>query len=259
MERVIIIAGEAESGKDTVAECFADYFEKDGKRVLITHYADLLKYSCRSFLDWDGKKDKAGRQLLQFVGTDFVRDTFCKDYWVNYLWMMLLAAEDNWDIAIIADARYENELNCSKRTSRFAKEPEINTVKVTREKKNSLSDEERKHSSESGISKLKTDYEIKNNGDTERLKRETEIVAAKVDGKENREAFPGDVIRIAHTDGTKTFAIVLAYLAGWNTQLWILNLDGEVRTTPKDRVEVVGSVSEEFHEMLEMANLIAKR
>ena len=59
--KVVCISGHARSGKDTVAKILHDQLVKDNTEVLITHYADLLKYICKTFFNWNGKKDEQGR------------------------------------------------------------------------------------------------------------------------------------------------------------------------------------------------------
>ena len=44
--KVITISGKAQNGKDTTAGLLKAALEADGYKVLITHYADLLKYIC---------------------------------------------------------------------------------------------------------------------------------------------------------------------------------------------------------------------
>ena len=59
-KKVILISGKARSGKDTLAKVLGDYLKEQGKDVLITHYADSLKYICETVFKWDGKKDEKG-------------------------------------------------------------------------------------------------------------------------------------------------------------------------------------------------------
>ena len=70
--KVICISAKAQHGKDTSAAILKEIYEANGKRVLITHYADLLKYICKNFFGWNGEKDDYGRTLLQQVGTNIV-------------------------------------------------------------------------------------------------------------------------------------------------------------------------------------------
>ena len=55
-----------------------------GYSTLIVHYADLLKYMCKTFFGWNGEKDEFGRSLLQRVGTDCIRNVE-PDYWVDFV------------------------------------------------------------------------------------------------------------------------------------------------------------------------------
>ena len=47
--QIIVISGKARHGKDTVAGIMKDVFEGWGKRVLVVHYGDLLKFICNIF------------------------------------------------------------------------------------------------------------------------------------------------------------------------------------------------------------------
>ena len=64
MTKVICIGGKAQNGKDTSAVVFSQVLTDRGNKTLIVHYADLLKFICRTYFDWDGSKDAAGRTLL---------------------------------------------------------------------------------------------------------------------------------------------------------------------------------------------------
>ena len=81
---IVSISGHAGSGKDTVAGIIKERLEHDDRKVLITHYADLLKYICKTFFNWNGKKDERGREILQYVGTDIIRKQD-ENYWVDFL------------------------------------------------------------------------------------------------------------------------------------------------------------------------------
>ena len=261
MKQFIVITGEAESGKDTVAGSLAEYFTQSGKRVIITHYADLLKYTCESFFDWDGVKDTYGRSLLQKVGTELIREQLRDTYWIDYVWDMLYFSKDKWDVAIIADARYENEIDVEPKAKKIDKDAAFATIKITRPKKNSLSEEQRKHSSEANIDGVKTDYEIKNNGDLRRLREEAKVIATSMDNTEKRDLFPGDVIKYKETDtGEEKFAIVLQINKKPVEVKVVLLVDGyaQILTSGNSKdVTVIGSVSEELNEMLSMARWIS--
>ena len=168
--RVICISGQAGAGKDTVGKVIADKLAEQGYTPLITHQADLLKYICTSYFDWDGVKDEAGRSLLQYVGTDVVRKNR-PDFWVDFLISMFDLFSENWDCAIIPDCRFPNEI------SRF-KEAGYKTIHihVERDFESGLTEEQRNHPSENALNEVTPDYVINNNGTIDDLYDAIEIV-----------------------------------------------------------------------------------
>lgn len=109
-KKIITVSGRMGAGKDVIAEALKKSLEARGQRVRIVHFGDLVKFSCKLFWDWDGVKDEQGRRLLQKVGTDIVRDEYDIYYWARYVCNMLEYSKDMWDVAIIPDLRFDNEL-----------------------------------------------------------------------------------------------------------------------------------------------------
>ena len=155
--KVIAISGHAQNGKDTLAGMLKEEYELRRKRVLVTHYADLVKYVCRAFFDWDGQKDEKGRHLLQYVGTDVVRSQN-PDYWVDFIIDMLKFFDGLWDYVIIPDTRFPNEL------SRLKEEGfDVLHLKVIRPNFISpLTAEQQKHPSETSLDNIQGDITVRN-------------------------------------------------------------------------------------------------
>lgn len=107
--KVCCISAKARHGKDTAAESLKYYLESKGKRVLITHFADLLKFICTKFFNWNGLKDEAGRTLLQYIGTDVV-GAKNPAYWAEFVVSVLKMFENEWDYVLIPDCRYPVEV-----------------------------------------------------------------------------------------------------------------------------------------------------
>lgn len=107
--KVILIAGKAQHGKDQSAKFLKEKLEKQNKKVLITHYGDLVKFICEKFFGWDGNKDVKGRTLLQYVGTDVIRE-IKPNYWVDFIINLLSMFKNEWDYVIIPDTRFPNEI-----------------------------------------------------------------------------------------------------------------------------------------------------
>ena len=156
----------AQNGKDTTAGLLKAALEADGYKVLITHYADLLKYICKQFFGWDGQKDDAGRHILQYVGTDIIRQKR-PDYWVGFVTSILELFPNEWDYVLIPDCRFPNEID-------YLKEAGLDTVNLRVVRKNfksPLTPEQQAHPSETALDDVEPDYYITNNGSMTDLKR----------------------------------------------------------------------------------------
>ncbi len=165
--KVIAISGLAQSGKDTTGAIMKEELEKLGHSVLITHYADLLKYICKTFFGWDGNKDYEGRTLLQYIGTDVVRK-YNPDFWVGFIVDILRMFPDKWDYVIIPDCRFPNEKDVMS-----ANGFETKLVRIIRPGHDSgMSEGQLKHSSETAMDGVGYDYVINNHGDITELKGE---------------------------------------------------------------------------------------
>ena len=163
--KAIVISGHAGNGKDTVAKMLEETLKADGYKVLVTHYADLLKYICKSYFDWNGEKDETGRTLLQFVGTDMIRN-IDQNYWVDFVVDMMYFFQDCWDYVIIPDTRFPNEVE-------RLKERGVDTVHLRVERTNFISPltkEQQAHPSETALDNTEPDYLIENSGGLEELK-----------------------------------------------------------------------------------------
>lgn len=159
MAKIICISGKAGSGKDTAGHLLRLDLEDRGYSVLETHYADLLKYMCRAFFEWDGKKDEKGRELLQRVGTDMVR-AYVPDYWVAFISDVLFLFPDEWDYAIISDCRFPNEFEYL-----VSNGFDATLVRVDRPNyDNGLTAEQREHESETAMDNYPPDYLVVNDG-----------------------------------------------------------------------------------------------
>ena len=155
--KVICISGKARHGKDTAANYMRKKLELAGNKVLIAHYADLLKYICKTIFDWNGVKDENGRQLLQYVGTDVIREKN-PDYWVDFIIGVLDMFYDNWDYVLIPDCRFPNEVE-RLRESGF----DTVAIKIVRDNFISeLTEEQKKHKSEIAMDNFNFDFVIHN-------------------------------------------------------------------------------------------------
>ena len=170
--KCIIISGKAGHGKDTFANFLKEELEKRNKRVITIHYGDAVKWILRDYFNWDGNKDEAGRHLLQYIGTDVVRKNL-PDYWTGIVAGVLTAFdnEDLFDVALIPDARFENEVEITMEVI-----PDSICIRVRRENEEevewinpALTEEQRQHPSEISLDNYVFDYIVHNCGNLEML------------------------------------------------------------------------------------------
>lgn len=163
--KVICISAKAQHGKDTAAQLLKEYLESINKRVLIIHYADLLKFICTKFFGWDGNKDEAGRTILQHVGTDTIRRQE-PDYWVDFVVKFLKLFSNDWDYVLIPDCRFPNE--AEKMMASF----DTKVLRIYRPNfNNGLSTEQLAHPSETSMDNYKFDSIISNDGSLDELRQ----------------------------------------------------------------------------------------
>lgn len=165
MTNTILISGKSGSGKDMMARFMKEELEKHGKRALVIHFADAVKWVLRDYFNWDGKKDEIGRTLLQSIGTDIVRAKH-PNFWTGIVVGLIQAFEpySNFDVAIVPDARFPNEVDISLENLKGC-------VAVRIERKNAdgtdwinptLTEDQRKHPSETSLDCYAFDYIIHN-------------------------------------------------------------------------------------------------
>lgn len=172
----LILSGKSGAGKDITAQFMKEKLVSEGKRVIVIHYADVLKFFLREYYEWDGQKDEYGRTLLQHVGTDQVRSVF-PNYWVGTV-VGFLAAVNDFDVAIIPDARFPNEIEVSMNTL----EPSY-CIRIERQNKDGskwvnsqLTKEQQQHPSETSLDDYVFDYVIHNDEGLETLKESSYTV-----------------------------------------------------------------------------------
>ena len=170
---IVCIGGKARHGKDETARAIKRCMDTHGGvKCLITHQADLLKHIARTMFDWDGKKDEAGRRLLQQLGTDVFRK---KDpnYWVDHLVRTFKVLDGAFDFIIIPDTRFPNEIEEFKKAG-------FHTVylRVTRPNFVSpLTPEQQAHASETALDQYPFDMGIVNNGTLQDLYHDAAKIA----------------------------------------------------------------------------------
>lgn len=104
---IITLSGKAHVGKDIVGELFKRYCEEMGMTGFTLAFADSLKNHCMRNLGYYNK-DK-DRKILQDFGTR-VREIE-PEFWARQVYTTIDAFRGMFDVFIITDCRYENEMN----------------------------------------------------------------------------------------------------------------------------------------------------
>jgi len=182
--KVVLISGKAQHGKDTSAKYLEEILSKRGKKVLITHYGDVLKYICQKFFAWDGEKDEAGRTLLQTVGTETIRK-MDQNYFVNFIQTILNFFPNTWDFVLIPDCRFPNEVETI---------PGVHLRIVRKNFESPLTAEQQKHMSEVALDNHPCDQLIVNDGTLFELYHKLEALAISMGWIENSHTCSGDPI-----------------------------------------------------------------
>lgn len=155
------------------ASFLKDELEKVNKKALIMHYADALKWILKDYYGWNGIKDEHGRSLLQQVGTDKVRASM-PNYWTAVVvgFIDAISSYDDFDIAIIPDARFENEIELPEKILK-----DIVTVRINRTMPDGskwvnpmLTQEQLNHPSETSLDKFNFDYIIHNDAGVNQMR-----------------------------------------------------------------------------------------
>lgn len=168
MRKIILISGKAEHGKTTLANILKEKLESYGNKVAITRYALYLKEIAKNYCGWDGNKDAEGRELLQQLGTNVIRQKLNKPlFHVGRICEDIEITQDYYDYVIIDDVRYENEIYYP--ITMFGKD-KVYTVRIIRFNKkddestfeNSLTEEQRQHISEVSLDNFTFDHRSPN-------------------------------------------------------------------------------------------------
>ena len=162
---VFQFTGTMNCGKDTCAKLLKELLEEKGLKVLCLNYADFLKAICTRNFGYDDSKKEEGRKILQDFGT-LVKEKE-RDFWIHTVFHFFDLMRFDYDAFIIADCRYEEEMQPKPYTFTY---PVIN-IYVNRDV--DVNEEYLKHKSEELANKHDTSnfhWIVDNNGSLEETK-----------------------------------------------------------------------------------------
>lgn len=164
---IILISGKAGCGKDTAANHMNAILNQRGHKTMRLAFANYLKYLAKQYFGWNGEKDEEGRNLLQTLGTETIRNQYNQDFWVNSVIDIISIGKEffNFKHFIISDWRFISEFKLIDSLLGH-----LNIIKVRIERpsyKKILNEKQEQHSSEKDLDNFDFDYIIINNGSLE--------------------------------------------------------------------------------------------
>ena len=169
--KIFVICGKARHGKDTTALIIDKYFEKNNMKVINLQYSSYLKEYAKRITGWDGSEETKPRELLQYLGTEYIRKEIDNLFFVKRMIGDLKVYSKYFDVATISDARMVEEIDELKKEF-----PNVYAIKVVRPNfDNGLSVEQQKHATEIALDNYdKIDHVLLNDGTLEDLEKKIE-------------------------------------------------------------------------------------
>ena len=174
--KVVIVSGKSGSGKDTFAKLMKADLESQGKKVMVIHYGDLVKYFAHEYFGYE-QKNRLGRSVLQTVGTDIVRAQD-SDYWAECVARFIAAVSDYFDYCFIPDARFPNEIKITKKYNKDCITVRIHRLNAdgTNYVNPEMTEAQLNHESENSLNSFWFDYVIYNSAGLDKLLRDGRII-----------------------------------------------------------------------------------
>lgn len=154
---IYLICGKARHGKDTLADYLQEIYEANGKKAIKTSFAKYIKYYAMEMTGWDLKDETKPRGLLQTLGTEVIRQGLNNDkFFTDRIVEDVSVFSFFYDAVIISDGRFEIEVNEIKRNF-----PNAKIIQISRPNfDNGLTEEQKKHATETGLDNY-NDYDEK--------------------------------------------------------------------------------------------------
>ena len=109
--KIILIAGKARSGKNTVAEYLKKEYTKRNKQVIISPYTKYLKKYIEEITEEKITEENKHRDLLQKICSELIKDKLKKeDFYIRRQIEDIEIYSFFKDVIIIPDVRFPNEI-----------------------------------------------------------------------------------------------------------------------------------------------------
>lgn len=166
--KIFVVAGKANSGKDTTCELINNYVKLKGKNAVNLQFSSYIKMYAKTISGWNGDEETKPRHLLQELGTEVIRNNIDNEFFIKRIIGDINVYSYYSDVITISDARMPEELDSIKNS--FKK---VYKIKIERPNyENNLNQEERKHITETALDNYNDyDYVLVNDGTLEDLNK----------------------------------------------------------------------------------------
>lgn len=171
--KIIILSGQAQSGKNETANIIKEYYENKNKKTVILAYAKYLKDYAKEIINWDLKEETKPRELLQQLGVELIKNQIDENMLINRIKEDIKVYEYFFDVIIIADARFESEIEEIRNKN--------TTVIKIEGKENNLTQDQKNHITETALNNYNNyDYIIENKKTKKELKEQIEKIMEEI-------------------------------------------------------------------------------
>ena len=177
--KIYVIGGKARTGKNTFGKYLKEELEKKGYHPCIMQLTTPLYLYAKTYFGWDGKEETKPREILQKLGIEWIQEKLGKkDFLVNRLLEDIEILKNFFDTFIITDARLTHEIDRIKASAK-----DVMVIKIEREnQENGLTEEEKKHRTETEIDEYQGFDIIIKNEKEEDLKFSAKTIVEKEGG-----------------------------------------------------------------------------
>ncbi len=146
--KIFILTGKAKTGKTTFGNYLREELKKAYYKPCVMQLTNPLYTYAANYFDWDPNSDEKPREFLQKMGTEIIKEKLGKKtFLLDRLNEDIEILKDFFDTFIITDIRYPEEIAYFKN-----KYDNVCTIKLVRsDYEDNLSDEERKHITETAM------------------------------------------------------------------------------------------------------------
>lgn len=163
---IFIIAGKANSGKDTTAEIIDNIYNMKGLKTINLQFSYYIKMYAKVITGWNGEEETKPRSLLQQLGTNVIRDKIDNYFFIKRIIGDIEVYSYYADVITISDARLPEELDEIKKVF-----DNVYKINITRPNfNNNLTNKEKEHRTETALQNYNDyDYFLVNDGTIEDL------------------------------------------------------------------------------------------